>query len=209
MDLTAFFKLSYGLYVISALDGERRCGCVVNTFAQVTAEPAQVTVAVNKGNATADAIRRTGYFAAAVLTQDASLDLIGRFGFRSSRDEDKFDGVAYETDEHGTPYLTQDTNARFACKVVACHDVGTHWLFVAQVTQTQVLSGAPSMTYGYYHTVKKGLTPPKASSYQAPAAAKAAGWRCTVCGYIYEGEELPADFVCPVCGQPASVFEKL
>ena len=208
MDLTAFFKLNYGLYVISSMDGTRACGCVVNTLTQVTAEPARVTVAVNKGNTTAEAIREPGFFAAAVLTQDVPMDTISPFGFRSSREVDKFAQVSYGVDENGAPYLNEGVNARFACQVLECWDVGTHLLFLAEVTDCEVLSSAPSMTYAYYHTVKKGLTPPKASSYQK-AQPKASGWRCTVCGYIYEGEELPADFVCPVCKQPASVFEKI
>ena len=167
-----------------------------------------VTVAVNKGNTTAEAIRESGFFAAAVLTQDVPMDTISLFGFRSSREVDKFAQVSYGVDENGAPYLNEGVNARFACQVLECWDVGTHLLFLAEVTDCEVLSSAPSMTYAYYHTVKKGLTPPKASSYQK-AQPKASGWRCAVCDYIYEGEELPADFVCPVCKQPASVFEKI
>lgn len=209
MDMTAFFKLNYGLYVISAMDGTHAAGCVVNTLTQVTAEPARVTVAVNKGNATAEAIRNAGYFAASVLTEDIPMDTISLFGFRSSREVDKFAQVSYGVDDHGTPYLNEGVNARFACKVLECWDVGTHLLFLAEVTDCEVLSSARSMTYAFYHTVRKGLTPPKASSYQKTQPKSTGGWRCTVCGYIYEGEDLPADFVCPVCKQPASVFEKI
>lgn len=208
MDLTAFFKLNYGLYVISAMDGGRASGCVVNTLVQVTAEPARVTVAVNKENATAQAIQNTGFFAASVLTEDVPMDVISLFGFRTSREVDKFSEVPYQIDDHGVPYLCEGTNARFACKVLECWDVGTHLLFLAEVTDCEVLGTGHSMSYAYYHTVKKGLTPPKASSYQK-STPKTTGWRCTICGYIYEGEELPPDFVCPVCKQPASVFEKI
>ena len=208
MDMKAFYSLSCGLYLVGAAHEGRDYGCVVNTVTQVTAEPAKLMVAINKENATTDAVLASGRFEAAVLCETAPMELIGTFGFKTSREVDKFAPFQTARDAHGVPYVTQDVAARFGCKVVDTLDAGTHMLIIGLVEEAEVLNTAAPMTYAYYHTVKKGLTPPKASSYQK-AQPKASGWRCTVCGYIYEGEELPADFVCPVCKQPASVFEKI
>ena len=129
-------------------------------------------------------------------------------GSKSGRDVDKFAGFAWARDINGVPYVTEQCAARFACTVVNEVDLGTHILFVARVDDWAVLDDVPQMTYDYYHAVKKGLTPPKASSYRPPEE-KVTGWRCTVCGYIYEGETLPANYKCPICGQGAEVFEKI
>ncbi len=214
MDLKAFFNLNYGLYIVSTQDGGQDVGCIVNTVTQVTNTPNQLMVAINKENYTCGAVRRAGVFAVTVLTEDVSSEIIGRFGFKSSAEINKFDGIDYALDANGSPYPMEGVNAHFACQVRQELDVGTHMLFVGEVVDCSILSAAPSMTYAFYHKVKKGLTPPKASSYQAaapeaPAAAPASGakqWRCSVCGYIYEGDTLPDDYKCPVCGQPASVF---
>ena len=182
---------------------------MVNTVTQVTAEPAKLMVAINKENATTDAVLASGRFEAAVLCETAPMELIGTFGFKTSREVDKFAPFQTARDAHGVPYVTQDVAARFGCKVVDTLDAGTHMLIIGLVEEAEVLNTAAPMTYAYYHRVKNGLTPPKASSYQAQQEKKPGGWRCKVCGYIYEGETLPADYKCPICGQPASVFEKL
>lgn len=213
MDQKAFFNLSCGLYILSSKDGERGVGCIVNTVTQVTSSPAKLMVAVNKENYTSAAIIAEGAFDAVALTEDAPMELIGQFGFKSSQNTDKFAGVQFAVDSLGIPYVTEHTNAHFACRVVETLDAGTHLLFIGEVVDADVLCAGPSMSYSYYHKVKKGLTPPKASSYQPPEQAPAAQpaapgrWRCSVCGYIYEGDSLPADYKCPVCGQPASVFQ--
>lgn len=212
MDLTAFYKLSCGLYVVTAVDGGRGVGCIVNTVTQVTAEPAQVMVAIHKDNFTTGAVERTGRFAVAALTESAPMELIGRFGFRSSRDTDKFEGLK-TAELAGLPCPAEHVNAVFVCKVKQTVDVGTHLLFIAEVEDAETLSGEPSMTYGYYHQVKNGLTPPKASSYQPvekqPEAQQVTRWRCKICGYIYEGETLPEGYVCPICHKGAEFFEKV
>lgn len=209
MDMKAFYSLSCGLYLVGAAHEGRDYGCVVNTVTQVTAEPAKLMVAINKENATTAAVLASGRFEAAVLCETAPMELIGTFGFKTSREVDKFAPFQTARDAHGVPYVTQDVAARFGCKVVDTLDAGTHMLIIGLVEEAEVLNTAASMTYAYYHRVKNGLTPPKASSYQAQQEKKPGGWRCKVCGYIYEGETLPADYKCPICGQPASVFEKL
>lgn len=207
MDLQAFFKLSYGLYVLSAAENGKSNGCIVNTVMQVTAEPPKLAVAVHKQNLTAEMIERTGFFNAVALTESADLELIGQFGFASGRENEKYHNLPFAHDENGLPYLTEHTAALVSAKVTGQMDLGTHLLFVGEATGAQILSDAPVMTYSYYHQVKKGITPPKAASYQ-PMAEKA-GWRCKICGYIHEGETLPADYICPICKKDASFFVKL
>lgn len=207
MDQKSLFQLSYGLYIISTSAGGVDAGCVVNTLQQVTGSPPQLSVAVNKENYTGELIGRAGKFCATVLTQDVDMELVRVFGFQSSRDTDKFTGRDARRDEAGLPYLTGGMAARFRCDVSKTLDVGSHVMYVGEVREGEILSGGEVMTYAYYHQVKNGITPPKASSYQ-PAEEKK-GWRCTVCGYVYEGDPLPGDFVCPVCGVPASKFERI
>ena len=183
MDIQAFFKLSYGLYVVSARSGEKKYGCIVNTLQQVTAEPPMLSVAVNKNSVTAKAILDSGRFCGTVLT-----------------------------DENNIPYLTEHAAARYSCEVAGTLDLGTHILIIGKVTEAEILSDEPVMTYDYYHRVVKGGTPPTAPSYKGNIShkpAQKAQWRCKICGYIYEGDPLPADFVCPICGQGADKFEKV
>ena len=162
-----------------------------------------------------------------VLAQDATMELIGAFGFHSSKDTDKFAGCAVERDAAGIPYVAEQSVARFSAHVVNELDLGTHILFIAEVDEAAALDAGEPMTYAYYHLVKGGKTPPKASSYlpdapdAAPAAAAAAGegdaeapkpkyaWRCKVCGHIEYGDELPDDFTCPVCSVGPDMFERI
>lgn len=215
LDLTAFYKMTYGLYIVTAAYGTVKGGCIVNTVTQVTAEPPKVAVSVSKQNYTSWLIGQSGFFTATALTQDAGMDLIGAFGFRSGRDENKFNGFPTAYDQNGVPYVTSHAAAVFSCKVEQQVDLGTHWMFIGEATEARQLSNDELMTYAYYHTVKKGGTPKNAPSYKGEAEEKPqaeAGktvWRCTVCGYLVEAEELPEDYICPICRQPASVFVKV
>ena len=212
MDIQAFFKLSYGLYVVSARSGEKKYGCIVNTLQQVTAEPPMLSVAVNKNSVTAKAILDSGRFCGTVLTETADLHLIGTFGFKNSEAVDKFAAFSTKEDENNIPYLTEHVAARYSCEVAGTLDLGTHILIIGKVTEAEILSDEPVMTYDYYHRVVKGGTPPTAPSYKGNIShkpAQKAQWRCKICGYMYEGDPLPADFVCPICGQGADKFEKV
>lgn len=212
MDIQAFFKLSYGLYVVSARSGEKKYGCIVNTLQQVTAEPPMLSVAVNKNSVTAKAILDSGRFCGTVLTETADMNLIGTFGFKNSEAVDKFAAFSTKEDENNIPYLTEHAAARYSCEVAGTLDLGTHILIIGKVTAAEILSDEPVMTYDYYHRVVKGGTPPTAPSYKGNIShkpAQKAQWRCKICGYIYEGDPLPADFVCPICGQGADKFEKV
>ncbi|MEG1687163.1 MAG: flavin reductase [Angelakisella sp.] len=208
VDMKAFFKMSYGLYLISSKDGDRDMGCVVNTLTQVTVEPPQVVVALHKDNNTTKAIQKSGCFTGVALAETATMELIGQFGFHSSLELDKFAPFASKVDEHGVRYVTEQVAARYSCKVVGSIDTGTHIVFVGEVTTAEILDPALApMTYAYYHQVKNGATPPRASSYKPEEQKK--GYRCKICGYILESDTLPADFICPICHKGAEFFEKL
>ena len=195
------YNLSYGLFVLTAQADGRDSGCIINTAGQVTSTPNRISVAVNKDNYTHELVLRSGKFNISILSQAAGFDLFRRFGFQSGRTVDKFaDFTACARCENGLYFITQGTNGYISAEVEQTIDLGTHTMFIASVTDMQVLSPSPSATYAYYQSSIK----PKPEK----SAAKTA-WRCTVCGYIYEGETLPADFVCPLCKHPASDFEKV
>ena len=217
MDLTAFYKLTYGLYLLSSSTGEQDAGCVVNTVTQVTAQPPKLAVAVNKQNTTAKVIQQSGVFAAVALTKTAGMELIGTFGFRSSAEENKFASFTVKRDDSGVPYVLDHAAARFSAKVEQVVDLGTHLLFIGNVTEAEKLLPEEPLTYAYYHAVLKGGTPKTAPSYKgetenvpAEKTDSAAGerWRCKVCGYIHEGP-LPEGFVCPLCKASAENFERI
>ena len=167
LDPTALFSMSYGLYVVSADDGDHKAGCLINTATQVTAEPIQVMVAVNKDNFTADVIKRAGAFSVTVLDETADMPYIGNFGFRTSENYDKFEKYGCAVTDDGCPYSPEHICAVMSAKLVQTVDVGSHYLFIGQVTQAEKVGEGKPMTYGYYHSVLKGKTPPKASSYVA------------------------------------------
>lgn len=206
MDQIAFQKLSYGLYVISSSYNGKDAGCVANTLHQVTSSPAQLAVTLNKDNYTTQIIEQAKRFDGVVLTQNSDMETIKTFGFHTSKDYDKFHGEI-ERGKDGIAYPNDHIAARFSCKVVNQLDLGTHILFIGEVEDAEVKGNDEVMTYAYYHQVKNGATPKNAPSYQEKSEKK--GWRCTICGYIYEGEILPEDYICPLCGAPASVFEKV
>jgi ferric-chelate reductase [NAD(P)H] len=167
MDVTALYKFQSGLYVVSAQAGEDVGACIINTGLQLTSEPLQVEVVVNKQNHTEGVIKKAGHFALTVVTESANMLYIGRFGFRTSADYDKFEGIEHATTALGDPYTAENAACVLACEVVNTLDVGTHTIFVGEVKDAAVLSNDPPMTYAYYHTVLKGKTPPKASSFIA------------------------------------------
>ena len=202
VDKGAMFKFSYGLFVLTAREGDKDNGCIINTAGQLTDNPKRIQIAVNKANYTHDMILRTGVFNVSVLSQDAPFKVFQQFGFCSGRDTDKFAGCGYDCRTvNGVRYVPENTNAVISGRVISATDYGTHTLFVADVTEAEVLSGVPSVTYQYYFDHIK----PK----PAPAAEKKTGWVCKICGYVYEGEELPPDYVCPLCKHGPEDFEKL
>lgn len=167
MDLTAFFTMSYGLYVVSSEADGLKAGCIINTATQVTAEPPRMMVAVHKDNVTADVIARAGKFAVTAIDKTADMPYIGNFGFRSSNTFDKFEKYGEERTGNGCPYSPQHICAVFSCDLIETVDVGTHYLFIGDVVEAERVSDEEPLTYSYYHSTLKGKTPPKASSYQA------------------------------------------
>ncbi|MGN1089563.1 MAG: flavin reductase [Huintestinicola sp.] len=200
MEKKALNKLSYGLFVLTAKDGDKDNGCIVNTVSQVTSEPLRISVAVNKQNLTHDMILKTGCFNVSILTEKSKFQTYKHWGFQSGKDTDKTESITFSRSDNGLIYLTEETNAYISAKVVSTIDLGTHTLFIADVEDCRVLSDDPSATYDFYHKNIKTQAAPK-------AAVK--GYVCTVCGYIYEGEVLPDDFTCPWCKHPASDFKPI
>lgn len=202
MNPKAFFQLSYGLYVVSTKDKQKMNGCIINTVTQVTDDPKQVVIAINKQNLTCDLVKNSGIVSISVLSETAPFSLFQHFGFQSGRETDKFVGVPFALTKQELPYLTEHTTAYLDCKVINSYDLGTHMMFLASVVDADVISNEKAMTYSYYHEAVKPK--PEDSS-----SASKKGWRCTVCGYVYEGEELPADFICPWCKHGVEDFEKI
>ena len=205
MDKKAMNLLSYGLFVLTAKLDSKDNGCIINTVQQITSEPNRISIAVNKANFTHDMIAQTGVFTVSVISEQATFDLFKRFGFQSGRDTDKFAGFSdFATGENGIRYITQGTNSYISAKVERTEDLGSHTLFIAEVTDMKVLSSVASATYSYYHSNIK----PKPQEVGKTESGQTI-WRCTICGYEYVGEELPDDFICPLCKHPASDFEKI
>ena len=196
MDTKAMFKIGYGLYVLTAREDGKDNGCIVNTFQQVTGEPLRVSVCVNKANHTCGMIARTGVFNVSVIAESATFDLFKRFGFQSGATVDKFADFPCPRSPNGVLAVDRSVNAVVSGKVFQTVDLGTHLMFLADVTDAVVRSTEETATYAYYQRAIKPRPQPQVKR----------GWRCLICGYFYEGEELPADFVCPLCKHPASDF---
>lgn len=234
MDRKALYKISYGLYVITSKKGDKLNGQIANTVVQTTAEPPMIAICLNKQNLTHEFVEASKVAAVSVLAQDTPLEFIGRFGFKSGRDTDKFEGINYKIGETGAPIVLDHAIAYFEMKVAASMGPGTHSLFAGEVVAAEILDAtAEPMTYAYYHEVKRGKSPKTAPTYIAepPAAAPKKEepkkpalpkWVCTVCGYVYDPaagdadggmapgtafEDIPNDWVCPVCGASKDQFE--
>lgn len=197
MDNKAFYNLTYGLFLLTAREDRRDNGCIVNTVVQVASEPARIAVSVIRKNHTCDMILRTGKFGVSALTEDAPFDLFQRFGMQSGRDVDKFEGFSgARRGEDGLLYLDRHANAAFSATVTERHDLGSHILFIAEVTDARRLADQPSCSYSYYQSHIK----------PQPRRSEKKQWVCSVCGYVYEGDEVPDDFLCPLCNHGKEDF---
>jgi len=226
MDTRALHTISYGLYVIASRKGDRLNGQIANTVIQVCSEPPTISVCINKGNLTHEFVKESGVFAVSVLSQDTPLSFVGRFGFKSGRDADKFEGINYKAGETRAPIVLDHTLAYMEARVLKEVDVATHTIFIGELIDAQVIREGVPMTYAYYHQVKRGTTPKTAPSYieeKKETAPKMAKYKCNVCGYVYDPEKgdpessippgtpfegLPEDWQCPVCGASKDEFEK-
>ena len=205
MDKKAMYKLTYGLFVLTANEDGKDNGCIINTAIQAAGEPNQVSISVSKKNYTHDMIMRTGKFTVSSLTEKADFSLFKRFGFQSGKDNDKFLGFdGWLRGINGVPYITESCNAYISVKVEKTVDLGSHTLFIGEVTDMEVLSEDSSVTYEFY---QKNIKPKPEKVGTTPKGQTV--WRCIICGYEYVGEELPEDFICPWCKHPDSDFEKI
>ena len=196
-------NFSYGLFVLTAKDGDKDNGCIINTAIQAASDPLTVSICVNKANYTHDMIVKTGLFNVSFLSEKTTFGTFTHFGFQSGRNVDKMADipVTFKRSENGLVYITDGTNAYISCKVKETMDLGSHTMFIAEILEGDTLDDAASCTYAYYFASVK----PKPEAKQEEKK----GWICTICGYIYEGDPLPEDFVCPICKHPASDFKPL
>ena len=226
MNLKALYQITYGLYVITSMKGGKPGGQIANTVFQVTSEPPTVAVCLNKQNLTHEFIHDSRVFAASILSQDTPLSFIGTFGFKSGRDIDKFAQVNYKIGETGAPIVLDHTLAYLGVRVTNEVDVGTHTTFIGEVVEAEQVKQGQPMTYAYYHEVKRGSTPKTAPVFieEKKEVKKMAKYECSVCNYVYDPElgdpdggiapgtpfeQIPDDWVCPVCGASKDQFEKL
>lgn len=233
MNLEAYFKISYGLYIVTTRSGSNKGGYIANTLFQVTATPPQFAISCNKENYTASLIKQSGVFGFSVLSEKANPSLIGNFGYKSGRDFDKFAGVNYFEGKTGVPIVTDSSVAWFECKVTQSYEAGTHIIFIGEVIDNGLIEEkGKALTYTYYREVLKGYSPKNAPTYiekekiemlSTDIKAKAEVWQCQLCHYEYEAAkgdpisgiapgtsflDLPDDWVCPICGADKSMFEK-
>jgi len=210
MDQTAIFKISYGVFYVGTTFGTTSNLCVVNTVVQVANEPLRISVAMLKNGYTQELIQKSGQFSVDVIGDNASLEDIAHFGQSSGRDHDKLSAMPVEWDSLGNPTFRRGCIAEYTCKVIESIDVGTHMLFIADVVDAKNLQEDAPLTYANYRIYKQGGGKPAADT---PAEKPAEIWQCSICHYIYDGdipfEDLPDDYVCPVCGQPKSVFVRI
>lgn len=200
MDTNALFKIGYGLYVVTTNENDIDNGCILNSIMQVTSNPCQIAICVNKNNYTSEIIQRTKKFNISILTEEAEFDIFKNFGYQSGRNVNKFAQYSDVTRaNNGVYYINKNTNAYIMAWVNQEIDLGTHLMFIAQVVDAQVLSEKPTLTYDYY---QKNIKP-------KPQNTSKKGWRCKICGFIYEEEILPADYICPICKHGAVDFEKI
>lgn len=203
MNKKAIYNLTYGVFMLGTKAGDRINGCITNTCMQVAGDPMRIAISCMNTNYTCELIKQSGVFAISLLDETVTFETIKHFGFSSGRDIDKFANMTVTADANGCPYLPWQACAVLSARVTESHDLGTHTLFIAEVTDAQVLSDQAPLTYADYQSKVK----PKPAA--APDNRKVKAWRCKICGYIYEGETLPADYSCPKCGHGADDFEPI
>ena len=193
MDNNILSMLSYGMYIVCSEYENKKAGCVVNTLTQISENPDMVAVSIRKQSETGNIIEKSGRFTASILGKNADMDMVGVFGFMSSAETDKFECAPHNFNKNGMPYITSGCLGVISCDVLNVIDVGSHKLYIAKVTEMRRIAEGEVMTYTDYKESKN----------------KKSGWRCTVCGYVYEGEDLPDDFKCPWCNVGVEHFKKI
>ena len=204
MDKNILKNISYGMYVVGTKD-DKNVGCVVNTVVQITSNPVTIAVSINHNNYTNEFIKKTNSFSISILDEEVNPEIIGTFGYKSSKDIDKYKNVDYEIVDN-LPIL-KNTCGNIICKVINKVETTTHTIFIGEVTNMLNYSDKIPMTYRYYHEVLKGKSPKNAPTYIEEKQTKTV-WKCSVCGYEVERDTLDDDFVCPICGEKVNVFSK-
>lgn len=211
MDKKVLRNLSYGVYVVTSKDKDKNIGCVANSVMQVTSNSPVVAVSINHDNYTNKIIKETNKFGVSILKETSNARIIGKFGFESSRDTNKFDGIDFK--EILEIPILEDTCGYMVCKVIDTIETSTHTVFLGEVIDADDYSNEDAMTYKYYHEYLKGSSPKNAPTFeeesmiQPDKSSKTKKWKCSICGYIHEADDLPDDFVCPICGVEKENFE--
>jgi flavin reductase (DIM6/NTAB) family NADH-FMN oxidoreductase RutF/rubredoxin len=237
MNLEAFFKITYGLYIVCSSDGNNYNGHISNTVFQVTADPPKFVVASHKNNLTTSYIEKSNFFSVSILQQDVDLDFIGPWGFKSGKNTDKFKEISYKLGKTGVPIVLDKTIAYLECEVIEKIDSGTHILFIGRVIDAEILDNqSKPLTYSFYREVVKGLSPRNSPTYTGDHSAKEfhdepaispekpKKYQCSICGHIYDPEEgdshadiapgtafkdIPDDWTCPICGVSKKDFSMI
>lgn len=203
MDNTALFKLSYGVFLLSSKSGDKINACITNTCMQVAGDPVRIAISVLNTNLTCEYIKESGVFSLSILDKTCAFETIKHFGMQSGRNVNKFEGVKMPLDLNGVPYMMWSTCAVISARVTESIDLGTHTLFIAEVEDLKNMSSEEPLTYADYH---KNVKPkPQKNDSQK----KIVGWRCKICGYVFNGERLPENYICPKCGHGADDFEPI
>lgn len=220
IDYEAFFKISYGLYIVASGDRDSGNGFISNTVFQITAEPPQFAASCNKNNFTTDFIQKSGYFSVSVLSEETPTEIYTKFGYKSGKEINKFDLCSLIYGESGVPVVLDGAIAYLEMKVVKQFDMGTHIIFIGEIVNSEVIDKKKEpITYSYYRRVKKAVSPKNAPTYIDESKIKEADkseakrYKCIICGYIYDDSvekikfsDLPDDWVCPVCGSEKEDF---
>lgn len=200
MDKKALFNIGYGLYVLTSNDNNKDNGCIINTLMQITSNPCRVAVCVNKLNYTNEMIKKSKKFNISILDKNSDFDIFKHFGYQSGKETDKFEDFSdVKRSQNGILYITKNTNSYISADVKEEYDFDTHTMFIAEITDSECLSDNETVTYEFYQSSIK----------PQPEKTKKTGWRCKICGYIYEGEVLPDDYICPLCKHGIVDFEKI
>lgn len=211
MDKKVLRNLSYGVYVVTSREKDKNVGCVANSIMQVTSNPSVIAVSINHDNYTNKVIKENNKFGVSILKETTDAKIIGTFGYKSSKDNDKFDGINYK--EISEIPVLENTCGYMVCKVIDTMETSTHTIFLGEVIEADDYSTENAMTYKYYHENLKGSSPKNAPTYEETSTSqvdkdsKKRKWKCSICGYIHEADELPDDFKCPICGVGKEYFE--
>ena len=205
-------NLSYGVYVVTTKDNDKNVGCIANSIMQITSSPGVIAVSINHDNYTNKCIKEKNTFAVSILKEDSNPNIIGEFGFKSSKDVNKFENIDYKLEED-IPIIN-DSCGYFICKVINIIETSTHTVFLGEIIKMDGYSNSNPMTYKYYHEKLKGTSPKNAPTYQEINEIKkeeqsVKKWKCKICGYVYEGDKVPEDYICPICGQPHTEFYEI